>query len=376
MDAGVTNAERDEKAETSVQLPAALRDRIGQMIMVGFRGITPREAQPTLRNIGEGSVGAVVLFDVDAETGGPRNIQSPEQLRELVAALKEVGRIPVLVTVDAEGGFYHRLKERYGFAPATPAATMGERNDLEYTRSEARVTATELARVGIDMNLAPVVDLLNPANLTVSARRRSFSSDPDMVAAHARAFILGHKDVGVLTALKHFPGMGGVLKPYAPGVGELIQSWSTAELQPYRTLNDDGLIDAVLATRVTHPEIDERDPGCLSARTIDGLLRDDIGFEGVVLTDAMEMLPIWDVYGFERGIFKAIEAGCDMLLFCNESGIVPYSDERAPAAVQVILDAIERGDVSEERINKSCARILALKERRRLQAAAAQAAQG
>jgi beta-N-acetylhexosaminidase len=376
MDAGVTNAERDEKAEMSVQLPAALRDRIGQMIMVGFRGITPREAQPTLRNIGEGSVGAVVLFDVDAETGGPRNIQSPEQLRELVAALKEVGRIPVLATVDAEGGFYHRLKERYGFAPATPAATMGERNDLEYTRSEARVTATELARVGIDMNLAPVVDLLNPANLTVSARRRSFSSDPDMVAAHARAFILGHKDVGVLTALKHFPGMGGVLKPYAPGVGELIQSWSTAELQPYRTLNDDGLIDAVLATRVTHPEIDERDPGCLSARTIDGLLRDDIGFQGVVLTDAMEMLPIWDVYGFERGILKAIEAGCDMLLFCNESGIVPYSDERAPAAVQVILDAIEREDVSEERINKSCARILALKERRRLQAAAAQAAQG
>ncbi len=376
MDAGVTNAERDEKAETSVQLPAALRDRIGQMIMVGFRGITPREAQPTLHNIGEGNVGAVVLFDVDAETGGPRNIQSPGQLRELVAALKEVGRIPVLVTVDAEGGFYHRLKERYGFAPATPAATMGERNDLEYTRSEARVTATELARAGIDMNLAPVVDLLNPANLTVSARRRSFSSDPVMVAAHARAFILGHKDVGVLTALKHFPGMGGVLKPYAPGVGELIQSWSTAELQPYRSLNDDGLIDAVLASRVTHPEIDERDPGCLSARTIDGLLRDDIGFEGVVLTDAMEMLPIWDVYGFERGILKAIEAGCDMLLFCNESGIVPYSDERAPAAVQVILDAIERGDVSEERINKSCARILALKERRRLQAAAAQAAQG
>ena len=364
MDAGVPNAERREATPKSIGMPAALRDRIGQMIMVGFRGIASRDAQPTLRNIGEGTVGAVVLFDVDAETGGPRNIQSPDQLRELAAALKDAGDIPVLVTVDAEGGFYHRLKERYGFAAATPAATMGERNDLGFTRAEARVTATELARVGIDMNLAPVVDLLNPANLTVSARRRSFSADPTLVAAHAREFILGHRDLGVLTAVKHFPGMGGLLKPYAPGVGELIQSWSTSELEPYRRLNAEGLIDAVLATRVTHPEIDELDPGCLSAGTVDQLLRSEIGFEGVVLTDAMEMLPIWDVYGFERSIIKAIQAGCDLILFCNQSGIVPYSDERAPAAVQVIVDAIERGDISEERINQSCARILALKSRR------------
>jgi beta-N-acetylhexosaminidase len=363
MDAGVTDAERRAIAGTSIQMPTALRDRIGQMIMVGFRGISARDAQPTLRNIGEGTVGAVVLFDVDAETGGPRNIQSPDQLRDLVGAVKEAGHIPVLVTVDAEGGFYHRLKERYGFAAATPAATMGERNDPAFTRSEARVIATELARVGIDMNLAPVVDLLNPANLTVSARRRSFHSDPRLVAAHAREFILGHHDKGVLTALKHFPGMGGVLRPYSPGVGERIQSWSTAELEPYRTLKAEGLIDAVLASRVTHPEIDEVDASCLSSKVVDQLLRADIGFDGMVLTDAMEMLPIWDVYGFERGIIKAVQAGCDMLLFCNESGIVPYSDERAPAAVQVIVDAIERGDISEERVNQSCARILAVKNR-------------
>ena len=96
----------------------------------------------------------------------------------------------------------------------------------------------------------------------------------------------------------------------------------------------------------------------------------------MVLTDAMEMLPIWDVYGFERGIIKAIKAGCDILLFCNESGIVPYSDDRAPAAVQVILDAIERGEISEERINRSCARILALKARRHQLVAARSALDG
>jgi beta-N-acetylhexosaminidase len=143
-----------------------------------------------------------------------------------------------------------------------------------------------------------------------------------------------------------------------------VESWSANEVEPYRTLNAEGLIDAVLATRVTHPELDEADPACLSAKLIDGLLRSDIGYQGVVFTDAMEMLPIWDIYGFERGILKAINAGCDILLFCNESGIVPYSDDRAPAAVQVILDAIERGEISEERINRSCQRILALKARR------------
>ena len=160
-------------------MPADLRARIGQMVMVGFRGMTEVEAQPTIRNIANQAVGAVVLYDVDAETGGPRNIQSPDQLRDLISALKSASEIPVLVTVDAEGGFYHRLKEKYGFGPATPAAEMGERNDLAFTRSAAGSIAAQLADVGIDMNIAPVLDLLNPSNLTVSARRRSFAVGPE-----------------------------------------------------------------------------------------------------------------------------------------------------------------------------------------------------
>jgi beta-N-acetylhexosaminidase len=344
-------------------MPAELRDRIGQMILVGFRGMNAVQAQPTIRQIGDGVIGAVVVFDVDAETGGPRNIQSRDQLRELTASLKQASEIPVLVTVDAEGGFYHRLKEKYGFNPATPAAEMGERDDLSFTHAEAANIASQMADVGIDMNLAPVLDLLNPANLTVSARRRSFSSNPQVVTKHAREFIRAHKENGILTASKHFPGMGGVLRPYSPGLGELIQDWTNAELEPYRALIGEGLLDAILATRVTHPELDPDNPGCLSPRIIDGLLRQEMGFKGVVVSDAMEMLAIWDVYGFERGIIQAIKSGVDLVLFCNESGIVPYSDERAPAAVQVIMDAIASGEIAEDRINESCERILALKSR-------------
>ena len=334
------------------------------MVLVGFRGMTAVQAQPAMRNIADGTVGGVVLYDVDAETGGPRNVQSPDQVRELVASLKGASEIPVLVTIDAEGGFYHRLKEKYGFRPATPAAEMGERNDLSFTYSAAGNIAATLAEVGIDMNLCPVVDLLNPGNLTISARRRSFASDPAAVAAHAREWVLAHHEQGVLTAAKHFPGMGGVLRPYAPGSGEVMEAWSADELAPYRALIAEGLLDAVLATRVTHVELDPVYPGCLSSIVVDGLLRREMGFDGVVISDAMEMLAIWDVYGFERGTILAVNAGIDLLLFCNESGVVPYSDDRAPEVVDVVMRAVERGDIAESRIEQACSRILALKSRR------------
>jgi len=363
MKARVPGSERGQIPRASLPMPQELHDRVGQMIMVGFRGVTSVQAQPTFRNIAAGSIGGVVLYDLDEQTGGPRNIQSPEQLRDLTGALKAVGDIPVLVAVDAEGGAYHRLKERYGFSPAVSAGEIGERNDLAFTRMAGGRVAADLADVGIDMNLAPVVDLLDPADMMVSASRRSFSSDPALVAAHAREFILAHHEHGVLTVTKHFPGMGGNLQPYSPGVGELTEHWSTAELESYRSLVAQGLVDAVLATRVTHPELDPDFPGCLSEKVVQGTLRREIGFAGVVISDAMEMLAIWDAHGFERGTILAVNAGVDMLLYCNRSGIVPYSDDRGPAAVQVILDAVARGEIAEERINQACARILALKSR-------------
>jgi beta-N-acetylhexosaminidase len=345
------------------ELPPDLQHRVGQMIMVGFRGMNPIEAAPAMRNIAAGNIGAVVVYDVDAETGGPRNIQSPTQVRDLVTAVKGASEIPVLVAVDAEGGFYHRLKEKYGFGPATPAAEMGERNDLSFTHSAAGAIASMLAEVGIDMNLAPVLDLLNPANLTISARRRSFAANPLSVVAHAREFVLAHHEVGVLTAAKHFPGMGGVLRPYVSGRGEVIEAWSRDELVPYMSLIDEGLMDAVLTTRVTHMELDPDYPGCLSSTIVNGLLRAEMGFQGVVISDAMEMLAIWDLHGFERGTILAINAGVDLLLFCNESGVVPYSDDRAPDAVDVIMRAVERGEITEARIDQACGRILELKSR-------------
>lgn len=344
-------------------LPKELHDRIGQMVLVGFRGMTAAEAQPTIRNIASGSVGAVELFDVDAETGGPRNIRSREQLRDLISALKAASEIPVLVSVDGEGGFDHRLKERYGFGPAFSTATMGERGDLAFTRASAATIAAQMVDVGIDMNLAPVVDLLNPASLTATSRGRSFSSDPAVVTAHAREFIGAHHDLGVLTTAKHFPGMGGALRPSSPGFGEGIETWSPRELEPYRTLAAEGVLDAVMGTRANHAELDDHYPSTLSSKIINGLLRGELGFDGVVISDALDTLATWDVYGFERGVILAVNAGVDLLLFCNMSATVPYTDERGPACVQVILDAVARGEIAESRVDEACRRVLALKSR-------------
>jgi beta-N-acetylhexosaminidase len=363
LDAHTSGTRRRSAFHARFALPSNLSERVGQMVMVGFRGVTAKEAQPTIRKIADGSIGAVVLFDADSERAGPRNIQSRQQLRELTAALKSAGQIPVLVTTDGEGGSYHRLRERYGFSPTVSAAELGERNDLAATRAAAGQIAAEMAEVGIDMNLAPVVDLTHPENLSISGRRRSFSSDPEVVTAHARAFVLGHRDHGVLTAPKHFPGVSGATLPYTREAGEPTGGWSPAELEPYRSLHAEGLLDAVLVTRVSHPELDHDLPCCLSRPIVEGLLRGDLGFDGVVMTDAMEMAPLWDRFGFERATVLAVNAGVDMILLCNVSERVPYSDDKGPAAVQAIVDAVGRGEIAEARVNQACARILALKSR-------------
>lgn len=331
------------------------------MMLVGFRGLTAKSAEPTLRQIARGSIGGVILFDIDAETGGSRNIESRAQITELVTALKHAGEIAPLVTVDAEGGFFHRLKTRHGFAPAPPAMEVGERNDVAFARASAMVIAEMLVDVGIDMNLAPVVDVLDPANLAESRSRRSFSTDVSGVTANAREFILAHRACGIRTALKHFPGMRGNLQPYSRGRGEVIANWSEYELDPYRTLIAEGVADAILVARVTLPQLDPEYPACLSETIVEGLLRSRLGYDGVVISDRIELQAIWDNYGFARGTVLAVNAGVDLVLMANDSRLVKYSDTRAEDAVKVIEEAVRRGEIAESRINDACRRVLALK---------------
>lgn len=333
------------------------------MVLAGFRGLTARSAEPTLKQIAAGSIGGVVLYDFDAQTGGPRNIQSPQQLNELVTAVKAAGAIPPLVTIDAEGGQFQKLQPRHGFAPTATAREVGLRHELAYTRLNAETIADMLVEAGIDMNLAPVVDLLNPANPTAIRAGRCSSDDPAVVVASTREFILTHRARGVLTALKHFPGMRGIAQPHSSGVNGYIEGWSRDELEPFRALISEDLADAVLVTRERYPLLDPDYPACLSKRIIAGLLRSELGYDGVVISDPMEMREIWKVFGIAKGVVLAVNAGIDLVLVCNVSSVLPYSDDRADEVIRALTDAVASGEVAESRIDEACRRILTLKAR-------------
>jgi beta-N-acetylhexosaminidase len=207
------------------------------------------------------------------------------------------------------------------------------------------------------------VDLLNPANPTAIRVGRTYSSDPEFVIAAAREFILTHRARGVLTTIKHFPGMHGIAKTRLPDVGEFIEGWSRDELEPFRALISEGLADAVLTTRDRYPLLDPDYPACLSKKIVAGLLRSELGYDGVAISDPMEMREIWNVFGFAKGTVMAVNAGIDLVLACNMSSVVPYSDDRADEVVRALTDAVASGEVAESRINEACGRILTLKAR-------------
>ena len=339
----------------------ALADKIGELVMVGFRGMALEASDPILQQIEAGQVGGVVLFDVDVATGSSRNVESPEQLRSLVAELQNAARSPLLVAIDQEGGRVSRLKERYGFPATRSQQELGERQSLELTASQARQTAEVLADVGINLNLAPVVDVnVNPASPVIGALGRSFSADAAVVTDHARAVIEAHRDAGVLTAVKHFPGHGSAPGDTHLGFVDVTEAWVPAELVPYRTLVSEGSVDAVMTAHVVNGQLDPRWPATLSPTTITGVLRDELGFQGVVVSDDLQMGAITDHYGLETAVRQTLVAGVDILLFANNNPRA-YEPDIAPRVVALVEALVGDGTLTEQRIDESVERVRALK---------------
>ncbi len=341
----------------------ALADKIGELVMVGFRGMTLDGSEPILEQVRVGQVGGVVLFDVDVATGSSRNIDSPGQLKSLVTELQAVAPSPLLVAVDQEGGRVSRLKERYGFPATLSQQELGERKSLDLTRSQASQTAQTLADTGINLNLAPVVDVnLDPASPVIGALGRSFSANPTVVADHARAVIEAHREQGVLTAVKHFPGHGSAPGDTHLGFVDVTDTWSPAELEPYRTLVSEGNADLVMTAHVFNGSLDAQWPATLSPATVSGVLRTELGFQGVVVSDDLQMGAIADHYGLETAVRQALAAGVDILLFANNNPRA-YEPDIAPRVVALVESLVREGALSEERIDESVERVRALKGR-------------
>ena len=344
-------------------LPSALREKIGQMILVGFRGCTPAECGLVVRDLREHHVGSVILFDQEmaAPVPGRRNIESPAQVQALIAHLQAQARVPLLVSIDQEGGRVNRLKPAAGFPESISHEELGRLDQTEETFRHAAATARTLAELGFNLNLAPVVDLdAHPDNPIIKGKGRSFSVDPEAVARHAAEFVRAHRAAGVLCCAKHFPGHGSATGDTHLGLVDVTATWHERELIPFRRLIEAGLCDAVMSAHVFNARLDPARPATLSRAVITGLLRDQLGFRGVVLSDDLEMGAISAHYGLEHAVLAAVEAGVDLLCFGNN---LNYDPDIAPKVTGILARAVESGRLTAARIDESCERVLALKRR-------------
>lgn len=337
-----------------------VRDMIGQMLLVGFRGTSVDRASLILRDIREHNLGGVILFDRDVQLqSAERNIQTPEQVRALTASLQASARIPLFIAADQEGGRVRRFREERGFAPSPSAKAMGQ-GSPEQTRLEGERTGKLLADLGVNLNFAPVADVdINPQSPAIGALERSFSADPDLVALHAHAFCRGLLRQGVLPCLKHFPGHGSASADSHLGLTDISKTWTPAELRPYEMLIPLKASPLIMTGHLFLRQLDDAFPSTLSKAVLTGLLRQRLGFGGVIVSDDMQMRAIADHYGQAEAILLAVEAGVDVLVFGNN---LDYDPEIVPKAIDILVKAVEDGRLSAERIAASYQRIQAAKE--------------
>ena len=292
-----------------------------------------------------------------------RNITSREQLQALTAQLQEPAAIPYFIAIDAEGGYVNRLKEKYGFTRKVPTAQQMGRGPAVETAAIAGQLAAEMQETGLNWNLAPVVDVnVNPESPAIGAIERSFSADPAVVAAHAHAFSNAMRQRQVIPTLKHFPGHGSAAGDTHLGVTDVTATYNRdVELAPYAELLGGGYDGTVMTAHIVNRNLDpSARPATLSPPIISGLLRQELGFAGVVVSDDMQMGAIVAEYGPEEAAIAAVQAGVDIILLANQQG--DYDLQRVYRVRDALLQAVAAGVLTEERIYQSAARILSLKE--------------
>ncbi|MFI3315150.1 MAG: glycoside hydrolase family 3 N-terminal domain-containing protein [Rikenellaceae bacterium] len=338
-----------------------LQEKAAKMLIVGFKGTNMQNSPILKKNVVERGVSGIIFFECNI-TPVSEGKDSKAIVTNFAKEIQALTPRHLFIAIDQEGGRVNRLKTKYGFEEMVSHQTLGDADDLAYTQSVAATIASEVSGAGFNLNFAPSVDVnVNPSCPVIGAIGRSFSADENKVIDHSIVYIQEHHKKGVLTSLKHFPGHGSSQVDSHLGFTDVTDTWQEREMTPFVELMDKGLCDMVMVSHVFNSRFDSQHPASLSKSTIDSLLRKELGWNGVVISDDMQMKAITNKYGFEESIQRGVEAGLDMFIVATFDQ-TPETD-MTQRAIDAIVDGVKSGRFSEERIDESLERI----ERLRLQ---------
>ncbi|HZX45854.1 MAG TPA: beta-N-acetylhexosaminidase [Clostridia bacterium] len=342
-------AENQEAALDSLLEGMTPEEKVGQLLMVGIEG-TELDGD-TAKFLKERRIGGVILFG--------RNIQSVEQAAALTEALKGLetgpGGVGMLIGTDQEGGRVNRLPGERGKFPSAKA--LAADGGPERVREAAGEMAAQLKEMGINLNFAPILDInSNPNNPVIGDR--AFGSDPETVSKMGLAFIRGTLDQGIIPVAKHFPGHGDTLVDShtdLPVVENTMDRLQSFELVPFKKAVEGG-IPAIMSAHMLLPQIDSDNPATLSPEIIGGILRERLGFDGVVVSDDLDMGAITKLYSPGEAAVRAVKAGIDIVL-------IGHTRDNMASVFDALAEALRSGEIDQETIDRAVKRVLVLKER-------------
>ncbi len=340
-------ADKNSEIDTLID-KMSVDEKVGQLLMVGFGG--KQVSNVVKAHITKRFSGGIILY--------ARNIETPEQVAGLTKELQLVtqqnpNRIPLFIAIDQEGGIVTRLKKGATILPGNMA--LGATRDKRLAEQAGELTGVELASVGVNINFAPVLDVNNnPHNPVIGTC--AYGESPELVSELGTAYIRGLQRHNVLAAAKHFPGHGDThidTHRKLPTVSHDIKRLNTVELAPFRAAID-AQVAAIMSAHILYPALDREVPATLSHAILTGLLREQLGFKGLIVTDDLEMKAIDRHYQTGRASVMAVQAGADIVL-------VPWNLKKQQEAYNALRNAVRRGKISSNRLDESVRRILTAK---------------
>lgn len=331
----------DEKVDKTVE-SMSQTEKLGQMVMIGIQGT--KVDDDSLYMLNQYHMGGVILFD--------RNMENPEQVKQLTSDLQAQSneKVPLFIGIDEEGGDVVRMAEK--LTPPPSQKEIGATGDIEQAKTWAIKTAKSLKDMGINVNFAPVADV-------GSNDKRSYSTDTNTVIDFVRAATKGYQQENIIYSLKHFPGIGkGRVDSHvdSSSIDVAKEVLMAEDILPFKTIIDENEPNDyfILVSHLKYPALDEEYPASLSSKIMTDLLRNELGYKGIIITDDMEMGAVANHNDFRSIGVNAVKAGADIVLVCHEY-------EHQQEVYLGLLDAVNSGEISQERIDESVKRIIKVK---------------